>query len=607
MARGSAYKRIKAISIVFAMALSFAVKPETIVMAEETDGAVIETTYGGTQNAEEEQAEVAASQEEETTSVDNIAAEEKGGAAGSTSAESNAAAGKENISKTEEIPVQDAEGSIIDPDIETAIEDEKTETTAGEGPLEEEESAADTSKEETVSYSTCSDGIKIKASTKKEGLPDGTVLVARRINETQTLEKISDELDKNGVDHDGYIALDISFNNADGEEIEPTEAVQIIFELEEAEIPNNVDTNTVSIQHFDESGPETNIVTVADATDNNETGEVNVENAESTDVATTVKAEFEVESFSTFTLTWTCGNQWYNNKISINTTCVDGDGNELDSQPEAIKDGVVDLGMDFPSDKTYTLTTKNEKLMIGGTAPTSMTIKYSRYISGELVTDEYEGLNSIAIYWQGGDWWTYTFDYRGTETHAYSNKNSGQEKATTELILVYGEGGGEAPKKGALKVTKVVSDSSTKGFVKDGATYNVNINLAGEVFDSGKIYQATIYDKDGNEQLKQDLVFTEGTASTALQDGWYVIIKDLPAGTGYKVTEAVPSGFNVTYENQEGKILENGISEATITNEIRIVKTGVNTGNIPFGAAAASTAMMIIFGAMYCEIKRRYK
>lgn len=606
MASGSTYKRIKAISIAFAMILSFTAKPTT-ALAEETDDAAIETVYSEAQNAEEEQAEVAASQEEETTSVDNIAAEEKGEVAGNTSAESNAAAGKENISKTEEIPVQDAEGSIIDPDIETAIEDEKTETTAGEGPLEEEESAADTSKEETVSYSACSDGIKVVAITGRGSLPDGAALAARRINEKQTLEKISDELDKNGVDHDGCIALDIRFNNADGEEIEPIEAVQIIFELEEAEIPNNVDTNTVSIQHFDESGLETNIVTVADATDNNETGEVNVENAESTDVATTVRAEFEVESFSTFTLTWTCGNQWYNNKININTTCVDGDGNELDSQPEAIKDGVVDLGMDFPADKTYMLTIENEMLMIGGTTPTSMTIKYSHYISGELVTDEYEGLNSVAIYWQGGDWWTYTFDYKGTETHAYSNKNSGQEKATTELVLVYGEGGGEAQKKGDLKVTKIVSSNSTKGFIKDGTTYNVNISLAGEAFDSSKTYQATIYDKGGNEQSKQDLVFIEGTASVELQDGWYVVVKDLPAGTSYKVTEDVPSGFSVTYENQEGKILENGVSEVTITNEIRIVKTGVNTGNIPFGAAAASAAMMVIFGAMYYKTKRRYK
>ena len=158
---------------------------------------------------------------------------------------------------------------------------------------------------------------------------------------------------------DGMIALDVYFTDGDSnEEIEPAVPVSVRFELPESVLPEDIDASTLTVHHLaettDENGEMTvNVETVATAvTDDGVDGVVALssEAAEKTDAAEDVAllgesdsvaesveesmedpavvAEFEVESFSAFTITWT-ESGIIDRDESISFTIVDTDGNVL--------------------------------------------------------------------------------------------------------------------------------------------------------------------------------------------------------------------------------------------------------------------------------------
>ncbi|MCD8116464.1 MAG: CHAP domain-containing protein [Oscillospiraceae bacterium] len=95
----------------------------------------------------------------------------------------------------------------------------------------------------------------------------------------------------------GMAALDITFL-ADGQEVEPTQAVTVTIDAS-AILPEEADASTIEVQHLEETEEGVEPVLVADATENTE-GTVDAE----------AVVEFEVEGFSTFTIRWglTLGN-----------------------------------------------------------------------------------------------------------------------------------------------------------------------------------------------------------------------------------------------------------------------------------------------------------
>lgn len=136
----------------------------------------------------------------------------------------------------------------------------------------------------------------------------------------------------------GMAALDISFRNADGDEVEPDPAAGPVYVRLDARalIPDGVDESTVAVQHHAETtdgglfgtgifaGTEVEVETVADSS--GDTGEVTLtpsarplaaplslpaetEEApeEEAAAALDVEARFAVESFSMFTITWVDG------------------------------------------------------------------------------------------------------------------------------------------------------------------------------------------------------------------------------------------------------------------------------------------------------------
>ena len=162
-------------------------------------------------------------------------------------------------------------------------------------------------------------------------------------DETQAAD-IEAKLAENDIEYDGFAALDISFTDADGNEIEPSEPVTVRIELPDSIIDSGIDLNTLAVQHFaeDEAGNVTSVDQVASVADNTivlsdeakaameaqaaenaadpesteEAGPapmmlapaannaLTADNGEAEETEAPVVAEFEVDGFSTFTITW---------------------------------------------------------------------------------------------------------------------------------------------------------------------------------------------------------------------------------------------------------------------------------------------------------------
>ncbi len=152
-------------------------------------------------------------------------------------------------------------------------------------------------------------------------------------------------MDGTDIQFDGMKALDIRFENQNGEEVEPEGEVQISIEMKEGALPADAALDTVEVHHLKEVDNETiEVETVADAaglTDGTvksgevvqaELEEIAADAEEETEASadvytqaaipaaaaapvtldavaevdkdTVAVAEFSVESFSSFTITW---------------------------------------------------------------------------------------------------------------------------------------------------------------------------------------------------------------------------------------------------------------------------------------------------------------
>ena len=143
------------------------------------------------------------------------------------------------------------------------------------------------------------DGITVKASVEAGILPSEVKMSVKKIeSDEDTYVETEEALNQSDVEYDGFVALDVSFLDTEGNEVEPKDGnVKVSFELDASLFPEEVDADSFSVQHLSEKENEVEVQTVADASDQTD-GNVEVkENA--------MVADFEVESFSTFTITFT--------------------------------------------------------------------------------------------------------------------------------------------------------------------------------------------------------------------------------------------------------------------------------------------------------------
>ena len=254
-------------------------------------------------------------------------------------------------------PEPTAEPSAAPDDTVTATPTPTPEGTAAPTPEATEEPAAaePTAEPEATAEPAADnseDGIEYTAVLEQDGQALNVIVTApadafgedvslevAAIENTDETDAIAAELDESGVTYDGFAALDISFKNAAGEEVEPSAPVTVRIELPDSIVDSGIDLNTLAVQHLaeDADGNVTKVEQVASVADGSialseeaqaameaQAAENAADDTATTDEAAGVApmmlaannaltdataeaaavAEFEVSGFSTFTITW---------------------------------------------------------------------------------------------------------------------------------------------------------------------------------------------------------------------------------------------------------------------------------------------------------------
>ena len=202
---------------------------------------------------------------------------------------------------------------------------------------DEAEEPEDVLESEEVSYSQEVGNVVVTATAAKGVIPEGAQFVVTPIEKgSDQYADIEKQLHEGAENESytvaGFLAYDISFLNDDGTKIEPQNgSVRVSIAYKEAEIPEDVaETDTaqenmnVSLVHF-----------VEDA-NGNVTEVVNMSNDGQAEVSTTDNGEiesanFETESFSTFSVVWLA-----DNFTSVQTTSSDDKESTVDSAASGI-------------------------------------------------------------------------------------------------------------------------------------------------------------------------------------------------------------------------------------------------------------------------------
>lgn len=208
------------------------------------------------------------------------------------------------------------------------------------------------------------------------------------IEDETALDTIASELEGN-VEYDGFAALDISFKNEAGEEIEPNVPVTVRIELPDSIVDSGIDLSTLAVQHLAENadGTDASVEQVASVADGSialsEEAQAAMEqaaadanaangiapmnnapaanNALTPDAATAeaaAVAEFEVSGFSSFVITWENGYTFASNSTTeVEIECFTTAGEPIATAP---KDISIENGT------TVSFNVENEKLQIDG-------------------------------------------------------------------------------------------------------------------------------------------------------------------------------------------------------------------------------------------------
>ncbi|MCD8130860.1 MAG: hypothetical protein LUE16_06205 [Lachnospiraceae bacterium] len=218
-------------------------------------------------------------------------------------------------SSDEEAVDTDAEST----DEETSADLESEEAVADSLTTEDEEALEEKEKEPVTYTAETSNGIVVSVVAQGGVLPDDVTLVASLIgsNEDESASAVGDALDNHDISYDGYVAIDVHFEDETGTEVEPDGAVAVSFSLPEGLLPEGA--QNLEAQHLKEdgNGNVTEVETVA--AENDGSNSVSVADDGS------VVAEFEVGCFSTFTITIKY-NHSSTNTGTLSVDCIDING-----------------------------------------------------------------------------------------------------------------------------------------------------------------------------------------------------------------------------------------------------------------------------------------
>lgn len=221
------------------------------------------------------------------------------------------------------------------------------------------------------------------------------------------LNDVEEKLKGEEISFDGFVALDISFTDkATGNEIEPVKSVDVRIELPQAIVDSGIDLSTLAVQHLeeDENGNVQKVTEVAtldngitlseeaSAAVNEAAGvapvnDMPAEEATAGDAAETpaAVAEFEVDGFSSFTITWQAPRESANGSVKeLTVECFETDESKIPND-KAPKDFTINSG------EKITFDASNEKLLIEG-----YTFDHAEYYSSSRSWERLEKLSAKA-------------------------------------------------------------------------------------------------------------------------------------------------------------------------------------------------------------------
>lgn len=397
---------------------------------------------------------VSAEQESNTPGTEEVQQQDKT-EAGAAPSEVKA---EEEAAKPEEKPVQ-----------EEKEDEQKTEAKENaDKPAEKQEKATPKAGEnvQTATIGTGDKTVTVKTTAAAGVLPEGAKLVVKKLaNQDQAYQDAESTLKDSQVTYDDFLALDVGFE-VNGKEVEPEAgSVQVQFELGAGLLPETADTSTLAVQHLTDGKAET-VADVGAVT----AGDVTVKNQ-------VVKADFEVNSFSTFTITWGSGKNTY---FKATVYYVDEKGNEIDTGKEANVSATGNQTLDIKKEYGHDIS-----------GYTYSTVRYQNPTTGKEIAQIETTENTT-------DWWgnstttrTVTLVMRdGTKQELRSGDTS------TKIYLIYTkntEGGYTGPSQ-TLAHEKYVTDNGNH-------TYDLNLTVSGKKgskANKAKVDVLLILDRSGS-------------------------------------------------------------------------------------------------------------
>ena len=278
--------------------------------------------------------------------------------------------------------------------------------------------------------------VTVRTSAAAGVLPEGAKLVVKQLADTDSqYQDAANTLDANQVAYDNFLALDVGFE-VNGQEVEPNGSVDVQFELGAGLLPEEADTESLAIQHLADSGK---VETVAD-TGSATNGTVAVQEQK-------INAGFTVESFSTFTITYTRNNNQY--KIKVNRVSVDGEDVPGSTDPIVIsrRDTWYDIA-DYAAVEGYTF--------IGAHVGSAAGVSFTQFQYGRVN-------NNSSRSWC----------YRS------SSNDGGTEFGANDIYLVYEKNGGSGGSSGGT-ITPAGEPVHTKQATQnEDGTYNLTLTVKG--------------------------------------------------------------------------------------------------------------------------------
>ncbi|MCD7918518.1 MAG: CHAP domain-containing protein, partial [Clostridiales bacterium] len=296
------------------------------------------------------------------------------------------------------------------------------ETVEADAETEDEAEEAEESEVEAETYTASADGVTVTVTAPVGALPENVELIVTLLDEdSDAYTEAAEAVGYDAEDEDtGMAAMDISFYDGDGLEVEPTAPVSVSIDAS-ALLPEEADAETIEVQHLTETGSGVEATLVADA-DNGVDAE-------------TVTAEFEVESFSTFTIQWSANKY---DSTAITTTCYfSSDGTNYATNDALVPAGVSSNQLWVGYDNEVDFDDSNSLLAVDGYTLDHAVLCIPSDTNGNYTSVTITSIRAITS-WSTS--WTYEYLASGSSTwteFTVSRTSGGRPGSTSTTYTAY--------------------------------------------------------------------------------------------------------------------------------------------------------------------------